>query len=78
MGYMRARSWLVFGSPADSPFKFGNVTWARHSGCRCSCEDVAACAAAGTAPAEGTGLIAQHTCQESLDKLQQWHEVRLA
>lgn len=58
-GCMACR-WVVFDSPAEVPFKYGNVTWIRNGGCQCSCADMAACAAEGRAPAWGMGLVAQH------------------
>lgn len=68
--------WVVFDSPAEEPFRFGNVSWARNGGCQCSCADMAACASEGRAPAWGMGLVAQHTCREQVDRVPVWHQVR--
>ena len=67
--------WVVFDSPAEVPFKYGNVTWIRNGGCQCSCADMAACAAEGRAPAWGMGLVAQHTCRERVERVPVWHQV---
>ena len=34
--------WVVFDSPAEVPFKYGNMAWIRNGGCQCSCADMAA------------------------------------
>jgi hypothetical protein len=68
--------WVVFDSPAEVPFKYGNVTWIRNGGCQCSCADMAACAAEGRAPAWGMGLVAQHTCRERVERVPVWHKAR--
>ena len=60
------RRWLVFDSPPDTPFRYGNVSWARHGGCECSCDDVEQCVRYGLAPAVGTGLAAQHICRSDV------------
>lgn len=73
-GCMACR-WVVFDSPAEVPFKYGNVTWIRNGGCQCSCADMAACAAEGRAPAWGMGLVAQHTCRERVERVPVWHQV---
>lgn len=73
MGWIR---WVVFDSPAEQPFRYGGVSWARNGGCQCSCADMAACAAEGRAPAWGMGLVAQHTCREQVDRVPVWHQVR--
>ncbi len=67
---------MVFDSPAEEPFRYGNVSWARNGGCQCSCANMAACAAEGRAPAWGMGLVAQHTCREQVDRVPVWHQVR--
>ncbi len=64
----RRRRWLVFDSPPDTPFRLGNVTWARHGGCECNCDDVDQCARYGLAPAVGTGLAAQHICRRRVEE----------
>lgn len=58
----------MFDSPPDTPFRYGNVSWARHGGCECSCDDVEQCARYGLAPAVGTGLAAQHICRSDVDQ----------
>ncbi|CAL8466291.1 g5827 [Coccomyxa elongata] len=68
------RRWVVFDSPAEQPFRYGGVSWARNGGCQCSCADMAACAAEGRAPAWGMGLVAQHTCREQVDRVPVWHQ----
>ncbi len=61
--------WLVFDSPPDTPFRLGNVSWARHGGCECNCDDVEECARYGLAPAVGVGLAAQHICRRQVDQV---------
>ncbi|KAK9828076.1 hypothetical protein WJX81_000538 [Elliptochloris bilobata] len=66
--------WLVFDSPPDTPFRLGNVSWARHGGCECSCDNIEQCARYGLAPAVGVGLAAQHICRRNVDQVVRWQE----